>query len=127
MTTLEFLTKLTTETCYSCGMLFAMPDDVRERRLRDHQNFFCPAGHSQHYLAKHREEQLKDELAQQKQLREIAEARTASEKEARELAEKRLHRTKQRIGAGSCPCCKRHFKALSRHMACKHPEYKEKK
>lgn len=48
-----------------------------------------------------------------------------AEREARAVAEKKLDRAKQRVGAGSCPCCKRHFKALSRHMACKHPAYKD--
>ena len=29
----------------------------------------------------------------------------------------------QRVEHGVCPCCKRSFSALARHMATKHPEY----
>lgn len=29
-----------------------------------------------------------------------------------------------RVGAGVCPCCKRTFQQLARHMKCKHPKYR---
>lgn len=105
-------------------MLFAMPELMEKKRREDHKLFYCPSGHEQYFPGKTDLEKAREELAQQKQRREQAEAQAAAEREAKEKAERALRRTKQRVGAGSCPCCKRHFKALSKHMATKHPAYK---
>lgn len=53
MTTLRTLTlstsvDLTTEECCNCGVLFAMPADLRKQLLADHsRSFYCPNGHGQ--------------------------------------------------------------------------------
>src|SRR4051794_36726317 len=42
-------TWLETEVCYSCSVLFAMPKEMRLRRLNDGGGFWCPNGHMQFY------------------------------------------------------------------------------
>jgi hypothetical protein len=44
--------RLATETCYSCGVVFGMPEIFKENRLKDHRLFYCPNGHGQYYLGK---------------------------------------------------------------------------
>ena len=76
MPRVEVATELDTITCYrtDCGILFAVPVLWMENKRRDHSDFTCPNGHHQAYLAKSKEEELKDEL---KRARGIAEAERA--------------------------------------------------
>lgn len=50
---------------------------------------------------------------------EVAETLVAEVERLRKALE-----IKKRVGNGVCPCCNRTFENLSRHMSCKHPEYK---
>lgn len=110
---------LITETCYSCGVLFAMTEDFRAHRLRTRDDFYCPNGHSQRYVGPTAEEKLKEaearELALQDQL-------DASVRDA-ETTRQALLRDRERFANGVCPCCNRSFDNVRRHMATKHPEY----
>ncbi len=40
---------LETESCYKCGIVFAMPADFVRKRRDDNQTFYCPSGHGQIY------------------------------------------------------------------------------
>ena len=121
---------LVTEECYRCGVLFAMPKEMQKRRLEDHKDFYCPAGHGQHYVGKTEEQKLRDRLAAEEQRRERAEAR---ERVARRHAEHEASRANgykgqmvkakkklTRVAAGVCPECNRTFQNLARHMAHQH-------
>jgi len=123
MSTIDIRTTLSSFTCCNCGMLFAMPELIEERRRADHAMFYCPAGHPQHFPGKTDLEKAREELAKEKQRRDQAEAQANAEREAREKAEKKLKRTQRRAAAGVCPCCTRTFKSLAQHIAAKHPEY----
>lgn len=125
---LSFSAKLVSETCITCGIEFALPE-VRRQWLVDHPgtNFFCPNGHQQQFTGKTEAQKLKEQLdAKQRDL----DAANYQLKNVRDLNEqlhikvdsaaKRLERAK----AGVCPCCKRSFTALRRHMATKHPDWK---
>jgi hypothetical protein len=127
---------LVSETCYLCGLVFAMPDRFMKERREDQHSFYCPNGHSQAYV-KSAADTLRDELAKQKHLTEQAQARAAQERDMRleanrttERVERRLRatravvtRTKKKIVAGRCPCCSHQFKNLRDHMAKEHPKY----
>jgi hypothetical protein len=108
---------LTTETCYSCGVLFAMEEDYRQELLQTKRTFYCPNGHGQNYVGKSNEQRR----------REAEQARASAEEEARiarieaAAAKKELRRLKQRANAGACPYCKRSFVQLTRHIHTKHP------
>lgn len=125
MSTLTFATSTDFEVidCANCALLFAIPKRLEQARRNDHESFYCPNGHANHYPGKSELEKARDELAKQKQLREQAEAKAAAEATERAKAEDKLRRTKHRIAGGACPCCKRSFVKLARHMATKHPGY----
>lgn len=115
--------------CYKCGISFAVPATIRKRWIDSGDAFYCPHGHSQAYskstvkqkdreirnLQKRLEWQAKDASNARSQ-RDRAEARRRAEKAAKT-------RLKNRVANGVCPCCKRTFDDLQRHMATKHPTY----
>lgn len=102
--------------CYKCSLPIALTAD-QERNLREnHESFYCPLGHQQHFTGKSETERLREQLS--------AQIRSATEASARAYtAEQQLARHKRRAAAGTCPCCKRSFVALARHMKAKHPEF----
>lgn len=124
--TIEQVTEFYVEECFKCGCSFAMTKDFRDNRMRDKDDFWCPAGHPQRYIGK-----------SDKQLRQEAEARAraaedqaaAAERATREAkrqltaAKREATRLKTRAANGVCPCCNRSFVQLARHMKTKHPEY----
>lgn len=126
---LQFTTSLESAgPCYSCGVEHAMPANLL-RRFKEEQpppTFYCPNGHPQSYSkseVRRLQEQIaakEKDLAFQKSQRE-AETRRAEAATARAL---KSERKLQRVKGGVCPCCKRSFTALRRHMATKHPDWK---
>lgn len=111
--------RLVTETCYSCGVLFAMAEDFFDHRQSDQKNFYCPAGHQQHYVGKSDRQKLDEAAARETALRDQLEASIRDGETQRvELA-----RIRQRIANGVCPCCNRSFGNVRQHMANQHPDY----
>jgi hypothetical protein len=112
---------LVTLECCSCGIEFAVRQSF-ETRLRDtHKQFYCPNGHPQSFVAKSEAEQLREKLAEAERVRDLAVKRKEWAEQETKRAEEERDRLKKRVARGSCPCCKRHFKNLERHMASKHP------
>ena len=60
----EFLveTKLVIIECCNCGMTFSMPKEFDDNRRNDHEWFYCPAGHGQHYTSRSKEEILREKV-----------------------------------------------------------------
>lgn len=129
---------LTTEICPSCGILFAWPAEFHDavRKSGGRHKGYCPNGHVIQW-AKSEADLVRDELAQERHLRQRAEQNVAywqdDAREARERAERERRRANgykghatritKRAKAGVCPCCNRTFKQLAAHMANKHPEF----
>jgi hypothetical protein len=119
-------TQLEAVTCAACGVLFAAPEHMIDKRREDGKTFYCPSGHNLVYGSEN--ERLKKELSRAKD-------RAASERARRDQAEASLRATKgvvtkqrkklEKVVAGVCPVdgCKRHFRDLRRHIATKHPGY----
>jgi uncharacterized Zn finger protein (UPF0148 family) len=117
--------------CPECGVSVFMPSQMLERRQKDGESCYCPSGHS---FSWHKTEamRLREELeAKKKQLeaetkkREWAEQAQKRAQEAEEHAQRSAAAYKgklKRVSNGVCPCCKRSFTNLRRHMATKHPE-----
>lgn len=131
-TTIAIETTLEMVVCCNCGMSFAVPDVVLRERKRDHKLFYCPAGHSQYFPGESDIEKLKKELKKAQQFAKEMDAARIHAEDQRQAAERSRRaavaahtRTKNRIAAGLCPCCNRHFDNLQGHMETKHPEYKE--
>lgn len=110
---------LVTETCFKCGVLFAMTVDYRNHRLRSRDEFHCPNGHSQHYIGKTDTERLKEAEAREVALRDQLRAAVHEAEQVR-IA---LLRDRQRFANGVCPCCNRSFENVARHMRSQHPDY----
>ncbi len=117
-------------TCAACGIAFAMESSFRARRLADHEYFYCPAGHHNYYSAESDAERLSRELKEARlEIRRMAYREQSAQLAARDAeraqkaAEAETRRVKKRAAAALCPCCRRSFVQLRRHMETKHPEY----
>lgn len=130
--TIDIGITLETLSCANCGMTFAFPEVVHTRYRHSHDSFYCPVGHQNYYPGKSDLEKVnaqlestKASLVFERNLREGAQRQR--EAVERSLAATRgvVTKLKKRVGSGVCPCCNRHFSALERHMATKHPDFVE--
>lgn len=128
--------ELVTETCHSCGILFAMTEAFRQKLLKGknqaERTFYCPAGHRQWYVGKSEAQQLREKLDAEIRARQRAEQQVAEVcDEARHERDRangykgQMTKLAKRAKAGVCPCCKRTFENLQRHMASQHPKFAE--
>lgn len=63
------MSELIREECCNCGIEFAMPKNWKNILLDNHERFYCPRGHSQHYTGETVAEKLEKRnksLVQQK-------------------------------------------------------------
>ena len=139
MSTVSLDVDLHVLSCCNCGMTFAVPDAWVTDRRRNHDTWYCPNGHGQHFPGKTdaekanaEAERLRGELAAARQDKKYWYDRTKEERQAKEAVERsrsaikgQLTRVKRRVVNGVCPCCNRRFADLHRHMETKHPEYGE--
>jgi len=120
--------------CCNCGVDFGIGDEYMAARRKDHDWFYCPNGHPQHYPQPSTEEKkAKADAAEVERLKRlVANERqyTESERNRRLLAERQraaakgqVTKIKNRVGNGVCPCCNRTFVNLQRHIAGQHPDF----
>ena len=108
--------------CPACGVKYAMPTKLRDKREETGDSFYCVNGHSLSYAD-----------SEVKRLRRAVDAKTAeanrlrdqyfAEQRQHEETQKKLRGLKKRTAAGVCPCCNRTFSQLGRHMQIKHVEF----
>jgi hypothetical protein len=112
------------ETCVSCGVIFALDESHRTELQKSHKSFYCPNGHSQYFPAQSVEEILRQDLARERQRSDQIKAELHDEKKSKYAIKGQLTKIKNRVSSGVCPCCKRYFSNLHRHMKTKHKEPK---
>ena len=119
-------TTFVTVACCRCSALFALPEHVENQLRETHDAFYCPNGHILHFYGE------TSDLARARRDLAAERARHDQTKADRDYHARRviayrgqLTKTKRRIANGVCPCCTRTFQNLARHMAAKHPHYKE--
>ncbi len=123
--------------CCVCGVPIILEEEFHRGRRETHDTFYCPNGHAQRFPQKTEAELLKAQLAEKEKHLQNAQKRTEwaeqDAKRARERAEK-LDRSRAaykgqltRVKNGVCPCCRRNFANIRKHMATKHPGYMEEK
>jgi hypothetical protein len=120
---------LVTHTCAECGIVYAIAKN-RDRILRENgETFFCPNGHAQ-VVCETIVQKLERDLARERAAHDQSKARIRQERERAEQIQRseraiRGAKTRQenRISKGVCPCCRRHFTNIQRHMATKHPKF----
>ena len=109
-------------TCYECGVIFGLPEDLHNNLLANHKTFYCPSGHGQHFIGE-------TEAQKFKRLYNDERDRSAALRGERDGLENSLRATRghvtrlrRRVVAGACPFgCRRHFADLERHVHSKHP------
>lgn len=129
--------ELSVRQCVKCGIPYAFSDEFEQRRREDHEAFYCPNGHSAYYPQDNEAERLRKEVEKLDKDRDalrkrltLAEEMELHNREEREKAERsltatkgHLTRLKKTVAAGKCPCCRRNFQNLQRHMKTQHAGY----
>jgi hypothetical protein len=129
METMTFTGELTIVTCW-CGIVYALPSDLRSHQLREHDAgrshaIFCPLGHESIPSGESRAAKLERQLAAVRASHDQTQAdlrETRNKLNAEKAVKSRL---KNRIAKGKCPCCDGTFANLRRHMTRLHPEFVE--
>lgn len=128
--TINATTKLVTEICCNCGVMFAIPYELQQQLLQKRgpngKRFYCPNGHNQYYVGKsdaQRAKELEEQLHWSRTRNRGLEDQLEMSERSKAAYKGHLTRTKKRVGNGVCPCCNRTFQNLHDHMKTQHPEY----
>ena len=121
-------TTLVLTSCW-CGINVGVPQNLYRRAKNEGAEVYCPLGHI--FVWTETElDRTKQRLEEEERRRRMAQERAnrererADENERRRIAQKAATtRSRKRHAAGVCPCCKRSFQNVKRHMKTKHPEY----
>lgn len=125
-TTISYSTRLVRQDCYSCGVPFAMSESLYNEAIKDHSRwFYCPNGHSQHFIGKTDEQLERERRIRAEATEQALRDQLAASERSKAALKGVVTKTKRRIGKGVCPCCNRHFTNVERHMESRHPEYAE--
>jgi hypothetical protein len=126
--TLTYRGSLVVSTCW-CGMRHAVPEELRDYQKRQHANgepqmsIYCPLGHSHVKSGKGEAEKLRQHLEWERE----RSARLAAERDQAQASARSYKgvatKARKRAAAAVCPCCKRSFVQLRRHMEAQHPDY----
>lgn len=112
--------------CGGCGIPFYVPTKWKNEKVAKHGHFHCPNGCGRKFTSETAEEKLEKELERVKQ----QQAKELGDLQNRWLDEmgraNKLEKQLKRVHKGVCPCCKRTFSQLARHMTAKHPEFMPK-
>lgn len=116
-------------SCCNCGTVFGINDGQLRSLRRSGDWFYCPNGHQQRFTETDAD-RLRKKLELTEQARERARIWAQSvqdqydaERKSHAATKGQLTKTRKRIAAGVCPCCRRTFANLGRHMTGKHPDY----
>jgi hypothetical protein len=126
MTVQTYIGQLVVQTCCNCGVHFGIDSEHNAELLRTKEWFYCPNGHSQHYLGesdKQRAERLARDLAAAHDREDTLRAESQKRYRLQRAAEGKTRAMKRRVAAGVCPCCTRTFQNLARHMKTEHPGF----
>lgn len=104
--------------CPCCGIPYAVPAKWRDKKVEANGSFNCPNGCSLHFTGETQAQKLQKIVDRKNSELEEANNRMLDEINERKKVERKL----KRVHNGTCPCCKRSFPNLQRHMQSKHPE-----
>ena len=133
----SFPVSLEVEVCQGCGAVFAVPVGVMRRHDERGMSLRCinpkcpwpsysrteTENAKQIRLLKEEKRRLARRLSFESDAKRIAQQKRRAAELSRAAIKGHLTRTKKRIAAGVCPCCKRTFQDLARHMSGQHPTY----
>jgi hypothetical protein len=117
------------QECWVCGLPFGMPTHYRDEARSKSHTIYCPRGcklslgESEAAKLRQQLENRDRELEYQEKATKRANQRVTKERRSHAATKGLLTKTKKRVSNGVCPCCKRSFQQLARHMKGQHPEY----
>jgi hypothetical protein len=104
-------------TCW-CGAPMALPKDVLTNARNLGTSLYCPAtGHT--FGWKSENEKLRKRLVSEETRRQAVEDQLRASERRTAAVKGELTKARKRAQAGVCPCCKRSFVQLARHMSTK--------
>src|SRR3546814_878555 len=115
------------ESCPNCGTAHAFSEGIYSEAQGQPgskgRSVYCPNGHGWHYSGESEadKQRRRAERAEQEQAR--LQDEVESERRRTAAAKAQLTKHKKRSSAGTCPCCKRTFANMARHMKAEHPEF----
>lgn len=110
-------------TCARCGAPIVMEKHVMKERRRTHQSFYCVQGHKQSFNDETEAQKLQKQLDNERKHHQWTRNDLAQEKRHHTATKGNVTKLKNRAANGVCPCCKRTFENLARHMQTKHPNF----
>lgn len=123
-------TEIRAITCRLCNAIYGLTGDFCDHAAENGLHWTCPHCGKDRQFGANELEKTKAQLARTQSAIERQEATTRDAWAAADLERQRaagfkgaMRKTMKRVGAGTCPCCRRNFTALARHMAAKHPEH----
>lgn len=125
----RYSTTLRAITCGECHIPFGVPVNLDDAARADGRRFWCPNGHRIGYseTENKRLQRERDRLvdAKERLVRQRDEALAEAEHNRRVAIGTKgaLVATQRRIAKGVCPCCKRSFVNVERHMSNQHPDF----
>jgi hypothetical protein len=135
MQTMNYTGVLEIQACW-CGIVHAVPKEMCDTQREQLANgtkltaIHCPVGHQWFFRGESRVDALERDLARERARHDQTRAALSETRNERDHNERKLiatkgvvTRIKNRVAKGVCPCCKRHFADLHRHMQGQHPEY----
>lgn len=126
---LTFGVQLTTVSC-ECGGIYAINERYRREKQESGGTWTCPYCKISWGFVKSKLDKAKEQLAERDRQLVAERSRHDQTQAALRTEEKRTRaykgqagRLRTRAANGVCPCCKRTFTNLRRHMASKHSNY----
>lgn len=133
---LSFSVTLKSRTCPNCSGVYAISQEYEEEAMRlgeFKKMWTCPYCKEERGFGEGRIQKLEKELRAsqsreqlERDQRHAAERSAEGERIARLESESKRAKMEKRIKNGVCPCCKRSFCNLQKHIATKHPEFAKK-
>jgi hypothetical protein len=111
---------LTPVECAHCGCHFGIDEAMRQRRVADHERFYCPSGHSNVYRGESEANRLKREKKKLEDDLWFAENKARNDKLRLAAQKGQFTKYRNRIAKGICPCCNLTFPDVAQHMASQH-------
>lgn len=125
LTKLRIANELALQNCCTCGTPFGIESQLDTNLRQNHKTFYCPLGHAQSYTYETEVQKAREETERIRQQLLREQSALATERQLRAATETKMNQLKKRVGNGVCPCCKRSFSNLHRHMGSKHPDFKK--
>lgn len=123
--TYEITTTYQPHTCGKCGVQFAMTTTFYRQRMRDKNTWYCPNGCLRAFTGESEEEKLRRQLDSVVEGKRALRYRLDHANRSRAALKGQVTKIKRRVGKGICPCCRRNFANLKRHMEHQHPDWSE--